>query len=260
RWRILSEGTGIWRDILLARYETLFPAPHIGGRPNGLRGASWWWSDVSLLGTPVESQSDWFSEGVFKRIGNGILTSFWFDPWVDSVPLRIRYQSLFQASDQCLDIVADMGNWVRGEWVWEFRWRTNLGMHDQDLLTQLIDSLHQDRVPTRQILRKRRVLVGTTDTSCVFCGAVEESVDHLFVSCERVSPIWYRITRWLGIEYVCLNRIMQVFESFFGISVGHRVRLGMVLIWHAVVRSIWTSRNDIIFAGGSSTFDNLVDK
>jgi hypothetical protein len=104
------------------------------------------------------------------------------------------------------------------------------------------------------------VLVGTTDTLCVFCGAVEESVDHLFVSCEHISPIWYRISRWLGFEYVSPNRIVQVFESFFGMGVGRRVRLGMVLMWHAVVWSIWTSRNDIIFAGGSSTIDNLVDK
>jgi hypothetical protein len=56
------------------------------------------------------------------------------------------------------------------------------------------------------------------------------------------------------------NRIVQVFESFFGMGVGRRVRLGMVLMWHAVVWSIWTSRNDIIFASGSSTIDNLVDK
>ncbi|PNX58383.1 hypothetical protein L195_g059164, partial [Trifolium pratense] len=42
-------------------------------------------------------------------------------------------------------------------------------------------------------------------------------------------------------------------------DVGCRVRLGRVkcgmLVW-----SIWTSRNDIIFAGGSSTIDNLVDR
>ncbi|GAU17375.1 hypothetical protein TSUD_232510 [Trifolium subterraneum] len=44
--------------------------------------------------------------------------------------------------------------------------------------------LLQDRVPTRQNLRMRRVMVGATDISCVFCGAVEESVDHIFVSCD----------------------------------------------------------------------------
>jgi hypothetical protein len=276
----------------------------------------------------VNSHSDWFSEGVTKRVGNGTTTSFWFDPWVDGVPLRVRYQSLFQASDQCLDRVVDMGNWAMGDWEWEFRWKTSLDLLDQDLLSDLIESLRQvnlsstedqwcwrheiggsfsvksaylvledkarlqrplpgidflnlarvwdswatskvivfswqllqDRIPTRQNLRRRQVLVGATDSSCVFCGAVEESVDHIFVSCDRISSVWYRVSRWLGVEYVSPNSIMQVFESFFGLGVGCRVRLGFILVWHAVVWTILTSRNDIIFAGGSSTIDNIVDR
>ncbi|MCI61261.1 hypothetical protein A2U01_0082518, partial [Trifolium medium] len=39
---------------------------------------------------------------------------------------------------------------VRGEWVWEFRWRTNLGIHDQELLTQLTESLRQVRISTTE--------------------------------------------------------------------------------------------------------------
>ncbi|GAU12686.1 hypothetical protein TSUD_121780 [Trifolium subterraneum] len=112
------------------RYGSLFPAPHFAGRPNGFRGVSLWWSDVSLLGTRENFKSDWFSEWVTKRVGNGTMTSFWFDPWVDGVPLRVRYQSLFQASDQCLDRVVDMGNWAMGEWEWEFRWKTSLDLLD----------------------------------------------------------------------------------------------------------------------------------
>jgi hypothetical protein len=118
----------------------------------------------------------------------------------------------------------------------------------------------QDRIPTRQNLRRRRVIVGANNTSCVFCGAVEESVDHLFVSFERISSIWYRVSRWLGKEYVSPNSITQVFEGFFGLGVGRRVQLGMTLVWHAVVWTIWTYRNDTIFVGGSSTIENLVDK
>jgi hypothetical protein len=60
RWRILSEGQGLRRDILLARYGSLFPAPHLAGRPSGLRRVSLWWNDVSLLGYQVDSHSDWF--------------------------------------------------------------------------------------------------------------------------------------------------------------------------------------------------------
>jgi hypothetical protein len=40
----------------------------------------------------------------------------------------------------------------------------------------------------------------------------------------------------------------------------HRVWLGMILVWHIVVLSIWTSQNIIIFVGGSSKVDNLVDR
>ncbi|PNX72120.1 cytochrome p450 [Trifolium pratense] len=67
--------------------------------------------------------------------------------------------------------------------------------------------------------------MGTTNTSCVFCGAVEESVDHLFVSCDRISHVWYRVSRWVGMEYVSPNSIIQVFESFLGLGVEHRVQL-----------------------------------
>ncbi|MCI57449.1 ribonuclease H protein, partial [Trifolium medium] len=52
RWRLLCGGQGIWRDILLARYGSLYPSPHLGGRPVGFRGTS----------------SDWFSEGIGKKV------------------------------------------------------------------------------------------------------------------------------------------------------------------------------------------------
>ncbi|MCH90423.1 putative ribonuclease H protein, partial [Trifolium medium] len=245
----------------------------------------------------VDSHSDWFSEGVTKRIGNGYSTSFWFDAWVDGVPLRTRYQSLFQVSDQCLDRVVDMGSWVSGEWEWEFRWKSNLDPIDQNLLTDLIKSLRQvrfsstkddwcwrhepdglfsvksaylvledgvrlhrslpgtefvnlarvwdswaaskvivfswqllqDMIPTRQNLRRRRVTIGSTNTSCVFVGQLRS----------RLTTFLFLVTEFL----------------LFGTA-----SLGMILVWHAVVWTIWTSRNDIIFAGGSSTIDTLVDK
>ncbi|MCI38237.1 hypothetical protein A2U01_0059465, partial [Trifolium medium] len=48
---------------------------------------------------------------------------------------------------------------------------------------------------------------------------------------------------WLGREFVSLQGILQLFESFLGLGVGRRVRLGLTLVWHAVVWAIWTSRN-----------------
>ncbi|MCI28718.1 RNA-directed DNA polymerase (Reverse transcriptase), partial [Trifolium medium] len=98
RRRLLSGGQGIWRDILLSRYGSLYPSPHLGGRPVGFRGTSSWWKDVSLLGGPLDSISDRFSEGIGKKAGNGLLTSFWFEPWIGANPLKVHYQRLFQVS------------------------------------------------------------------------------------------------------------------------------------------------------------------
>ncbi|MCH87610.1 putative non-LTR retroelement reverse transcriptase [Trifolium medium] len=112
RWRILSGGQGIWRDILLARYGLLYPSPHLGGRPVGFRGSSYWWRDVSLLGGSTNSISDRFSEGIGKKVGDGLLNYFWFEPWIGDTPLRVQYQRLFQVSEQRDSKVGEMGTWV----------------------------------------------------------------------------------------------------------------------------------------------------
>ena len=53
RWRMLHHGSGVWREIIRARYGGVFPAPHLGGRLGELRRSSLWWKDMSLLGTKV---------------------------------------------------------------------------------------------------------------------------------------------------------------------------------------------------------------
>ncbi|MCI83610.1 hypothetical protein A2U01_0104886, partial [Trifolium medium] len=35
----------LWRDIIFARYDPLFPSPHLGGKLEGLRKASGWWKN-----------------------------------------------------------------------------------------------------------------------------------------------------------------------------------------------------------------------
>jgi hypothetical protein len=105
----------------LARYGSLSPSPHLGGRPQGLTMASGWWRNVSLLESPIDASSDWFSEGMTREVGNDLLTSFWFDPWAGETPLRIQFPRLFQASAQHTTTVGIMGSWVDGHWAWDLR-------------------------------------------------------------------------------------------------------------------------------------------
>ncbi|MCI24373.1 cytochrome P450 [Trifolium medium] len=59
RWRLLFEGQGTWRDILLAR-------------------------DVSHMGSRIDVSSDWFFEEVSMQVGNGKSTAFWFSCCVEA--------------------------------------------------------------------------------------------------------------------------------------------------------------------------------
>jgi hypothetical protein len=37
----------------------------------------------------------WFAENVVRRVGNGVETLFWTDPWLGGVSLSVRYRRLF---------------------------------------------------------------------------------------------------------------------------------------------------------------------
>ncbi|MCI45932.1 hypothetical protein A2U01_0067172, partial [Trifolium medium] len=95
----------------------LSPSPHLGGRLGGLNKAFGWLRNVSLLGGHVVDSSNWFSERVTKKVGNGRKTSFWFEPWVRKTPLRMQFQRLFRVSAKSSSTVWKMGSWVDGQWV-----------------------------------------------------------------------------------------------------------------------------------------------
>jgi hypothetical protein len=62
RWRIIYEGVGLRRDIILVRY------PHLGGRLGDIKRVSRWWRNVSLPDDSEDAISYWFSEGVTKNV------------------------------------------------------------------------------------------------------------------------------------------------------------------------------------------------
>ncbi|MCH80513.1 putative non-LTR retroelement reverse transcriptase, partial [Trifolium medium] len=190
---------GIWWDILLARYSALFPSPHLGGRPNDFTG----------------------------KVGNGSATTFWFDPWLGGMPLKDRYHRLFQVSEQGVELVEDMGSWVHvvtqsptlgvdDSWVWIHDPCGSYSLKSAYLaITGAVASLEavsllsrvwkswapskvivfswqllQDRVPTRQNLLKRRVIMEATGSFCALCGDFVELVHHHFTTCDSISPFW----------------------------------------------------------------------
>jgi len=94
-----------------------------------------------------------------------------------------------------------------------------------------------DRILTRSNLVRRGVPLPHRDLGCVSCSEPSESAVHLFIVCSVVLSVWYQVSRWLGWEFVIPIGLSQLFQAFTGLGRGKRVRLGLLLVWHAV---IWT--------------------
>ena len=92
-----------------------------------------------------------------------------------------------------------------------------------------------DRIPTRSNLVRCGVPLLVTDLGCVSCDVLSESAVHLFLECPTVFPVWYQVARWLGWEFVFPLGLAQQFQAFTGFGRGKRVRLGLLLVWHAVI-------------------------
>jgi len=117
-----------------------------------------------------------------------------------------------------------------------------------------------DRIPSRSNLLRRGVPLSVRGVRCVFCHVSLESATHMFLSCPSFFPVWYQVARWLGWVFVMPMGIAQHFQAFTGLGWGKRVRLGLLLVWHVVIWTIWVSRNDLIFVGGLLREEPVVDR
>ncbi|MCH93643.1 pentatricopeptide repeat-containing protein [Trifolium medium] len=211
--------------------------------------ASGWWRNMSLLGGSVDASSDWFSEEVTRMVGNGLRISFWFDSWAEETPLRIQFQRLFQ---DLARVLVQWGRWVVGLMVNgspisvadnSWRWR-----HDPSGLFSV---------------KSADLVIRQSISDEVFISEEElrsKSVDHLFVSCNQISLVWYAILCWLGVEWVSPRGNLGLFEVFLGMSFSRKNRLGWLLIWQAIAWTIWNSRNDVLFSEGTFSAECLVDR
>jgi len=117
-----------------------------------------------------------------------------------------------------------------------------------------------DRIPTMMNLLRRGVLRDQEASLCVFCGVEAEIVSHLFVTCWVALRVWYDIFRWFGWELVLPMDLLGLFEGCCVFPRRESIRCGFLLIWHSVVWSIWSARNDLVFSGRILDVEQLVDK
>ncbi|XP_057443960.1 uncharacterized protein LOC130736131 [Lotus japonicus] len=97
------------------------------------------------------------------------------------------------------------------------------------------------------------------DAVCPICLLEEETPSHLLVYCPFAWNIWMASYKWLGISTVLpkegINHFLQ--HTFFCWS--RNQRRGAWVVWIAVIWSIWSHRNAIIFKEGDIDIDKVID-
>ncbi|XP_058774320.1 uncharacterized protein LOC131648593 [Vicia villosa] len=115
------------------------------------------------------------------------------------------------------------------------------------------------RLQTKDELAKRGVLPWNHCLACPLCLRQEETYLHLFLNCSVAEEVWSLILDWMGYVYskpsVGISDHMLLFVS----ALRGKVKKGLRgLIWLAIVRAIWLSRNAILFKGGIKESQDIV--
>jgi hypothetical protein len=120
--------------------------------------------------------------------------------------------------------------------------------------------LLQNRLPTRDNLVQRRVLV-LADSVCVSgCGDYETAA-HLFCVCNIFRSLWDHILHWLGVSVVFPGDIRQHFRQFSNLAgLPRATHQFLKVIWFASVWAIWKERNNPVFQDTVCDSSTLAEK
>jgi hypothetical protein len=147
RWRLLLSSNDLWAQTLISKYG------REGGSNSDLRNlenskfASLWWKDMCRLGEVNRvDRGDWCRAIMVKKLGNNSKTSFWKDVWIYDAPLSVVFPRLFSMSNQLDGTVNQFGGWVNDVWNWEFVWRRNPFVWEEELIGQLLTKVARAEV------------------------------------------------------------------------------------------------------------------
>ncbi|XP_006574198.1 uncharacterized protein [Glycine max] len=114
-----------------------------------------------------------------------------------------------------------------------------------------------DRLPSKDNLSKRQIQLD--NDLCPLCQSQPETVSHLFFTCDKVLPLWWEFFTWVKKDRVLQYSPMDNFLQHSSIAGGKDTNRRWKIWWLAARKSIWKSRNDLVFHNHSFDISKLVD-
>jgi hypothetical protein len=144
RWKLLDENYAVLKEVIKSKYGVNVVGRVELGKEHKPWYSSLWWRDICSIG--LNLQTNWFACNVFKKLGNGVNTSFWCDKWIGESTLKDRFPRLFSISSQKLASVADLWSSRAEEDRWQFLWRRRFFEWERQLFVELREVINQATV------------------------------------------------------------------------------------------------------------------
>jgi hypothetical protein len=117
-----------------------------------------------------------------------------------------------------------------------------------------------DKLPTRDALFRKGIITNSVDSCCAFCLSEVEDIHHVFFNCSVVASVWENIYKWMGVNPIGYNSILQHFVMFGQVFKGKKIKRLRHIIWLATTWSIWRARDNILFRGAIVNITSLVNQ
>ncbi|XP_058764980.1 uncharacterized protein LOC131638429 [Vicia villosa] len=141
KWRILKEGSSLWKNILESRYGDVQKAVLLGVDFKLRKTDSIWWKDMMAASMSKTNGLDCFAGNISFKLGDGKNIMFWFGRWFGGAPLKNRFPLLFSLSRKPQGSIMEMGVRVGLVWLWNFQVDSNVLMENPGAMMEALELL-----------------------------------------------------------------------------------------------------------------------
>ncbi|XP_076892174.1 uncharacterized protein LOC143543823 [Bidens hawaiensis] len=114
------------------------------------------------------------------------------------------------------------------------------------------------RLPTFDALKKRNIPV--LSDSCPICGEIEESVEHVFVSCGLAQIMWSIIAQWCNLPSLLILSFRDVMDLHNFSSLPMEKAKILHAICLTAIWCLWKKRNELVHSGIPIKLSTLLEE
>ncbi|XP_058784312.1 uncharacterized protein LOC131659088 [Vicia villosa] len=225
-WRIFGASNALWFRMLKARY------------------------------TDVKLRTSCGIKNLEKDRSSSVwCISFWHAHWLDEGILKNIFLNLYNFSLLQEASIGAMGGWIDGQHI-------PLGPENRfDMAFMAIWKVEAhlkvkafgwrcflNKVPTKDSLLSKGILNSSSNLECTFYDEFHESLYHSFLSCWNAGIVWREMSDWIGKTFRSILDFKEDFWYWSSYCRAKKVKRGKEgTVWLAIIWSLWSRRNDIVF-------------